>query len=64
MGIKNGKYKITGKDICLFVGIVMTLAGIYWMWFNSSEDSNTTACCCFCAATVLFFNRSRKWHSS
>lgn len=58
---KNGKYKITGKDICLAVGIVMALAGVYWMWFdNNSESSTTTACCCFCAAAVLFFNRSRK----
>ena len=57
---KNGKYKITGKDICLGVGILMALAGIYWMWFNNSEDSTTTACCCFCAAAVLLFCRSRK----
>ena len=56
----NGKYKITGKDICLVVGIFMALAGIYWMWFNKSEDSTTTACCCFGAAAALLFVRARK----
>ena len=56
----NGKYKITGKYICLVIGILMALAGIYWMWFNNAEDSTTTACCCFCAAAVLLFCRSRK----
>lgn len=57
---KNGKFKITGKDICLFTGIIMAFSGIYWMWFSNSESSATTACCCFCAAAVLLFNRTRK----
>ena len=64
MEIKNGKYKITGSDICLVVGIFMALAGVYWMWFNDSESSTTTACCCFCAAAVLLFNRTRNKRSS
>ncbi len=60
MEIKSGKYKITGKDICLVVGILMSIAGVYWMWISKAENATTTACCCFCAAAVLLFNRSRR----
>ncbi len=64
MEIRNGKTIITGNDICLIVGIIMALAGVYWMWISKSEDASTTACCCFCAAAVLLFNRIRKKRSS
>lgn len=58
---KIGKYVITGGMICFIIGVIMALAGVYWMWIApESADSKTTACCCFGAAAALLLNRSRK----